>query len=44
MTVLGETVLRETMVGGKRERERERGHVFVRETEWLLKQNGKAGC
>lgn len=42
MTVLGETALRETMAEG--ERGRERGHVFVRETEWLLKPNGKAGC
>lgn len=27
-----------------RELVRESGHVFVRETQWLLIQNGKAGC
>lgn len=30
--------------GRGREREREREYVFVKETQWLLKQNGKAGC
>lgn len=44
MTVLGETVLRETMGEAEAERGREREYVFVKETQWLLKQNGKAGC
>lgn len=30
--------------GSERERGIERGHVFVRETQSLLKRDGKAGC